>query len=822
MSHYSEVFSRLGLTFVEPVFDGNIHRVSEAGKRNDVGWYIANDVPFKMVTIGNWKTGKKETWKEIEKFKSQRQEKEFKKIMLDNAAIVKQEKLKEQGQVSEEAVKLWAGAISGDHPYYERKKIAKHGTKVSGDTILVPMYDIDGKLWGIQRILPTGKKKFLKGQRAKALYFIIGKPIKDEVYVCEGFATGATIYETTGCTTVVCFFASNLKPVCLAIADRFPGIKITICADNDQFTDNNPGLKEAEETAKLVGCNFVYPKFKDLTNKPTDFNDLFVLYGTEETAEQILNIDISEPFSALGIIENTYFFYCTKERIIRKINNLDLKNICLLAPSSFWEERFPPEEDSHSKIDYHKITDYLVRACVDKGTFDYSKVRGAGVWKDSDRVVINSSTHLLVDGVKREFHQFKTKYIYASSSQNQAMIFTHLSSLNKEEGKYLTDAIAGFKWLKSEHKYLVAGWIAIARIAGALPVRPHMWITGPSQSGKTTLIEDVIQHSLGSGFIHVSGNTTEAGVRQQVKCDSLPLIFDEFESNGTNNYKIQSVIELMRQAWSDSNSVIIKGGPGGFVSVYRICSPALFSSIRVALSNDADISRFCVVELLNHGGDRAHWIGLKERINMLDHNYGDRLFKRSIAMLDTILKSYEVLNGVLRSGLKTRQAQQYGMLLAGYWSLVSDLTITVEEAQEFMTAIGTEEIKLEEEADEFECFEHILSSIVTVSYQSYDEKSTNVTKNISNLLDSGYVEGLQNFGIKRDGDRLIVHPKNAALLKHVMEGTRWKGCLRRTLLRLPGSRRITSRIGGISYECVEIHYKLQEITENINKISDVI
>jgi len=63
--------------------------------------------------------------------------------------------------------------------------------------------------------------------------------------------------------------------------------EIVICADDDRWTEGNPGLTKAKAAADAYGVRLISPKFKDLSSKPTDFNDLHVLKGIEAVKTQL-------------------------------------------------------------------------------------------------------------------------------------------------------------------------------------------------------------------------------------------------------------------------------------------------------------------------------------------------------------------------------------------------------------------------------------------------------------------------------------------------------------------------------------------------------
>src|SRR4029077_3652045 len=111
--------------------------------------------------------------------------------------------------------------------------------------------------------------------------------------IAEGFATGASIHEATGLGVIVAFDAGNLLAVARGLRTRMTKTMFVFCADNDQWTKtpiDNPGMPRAVEAASAIGkpACVVAPRFKNLDDKPTDFNDLATGEGLDEVKAQIL------------------------------------------------------------------------------------------------------------------------------------------------------------------------------------------------------------------------------------------------------------------------------------------------------------------------------------------------------------------------------------------------------------------------------------------------------------------------------------------------------------------------------------------------------
>jgi hypothetical protein len=197
------------------------------------------------------------------------------------------QRAEEAAKAQAEAQRQWkAATVADDHPYLAAKSVPAYGIRVdSSGRLVIPLRDPDGVIHSLQTISPDGQKLFLKGGAVSGHYHPIGKP-EDTICICEGYATGVTIHGT-GVAVAVAFNDGNLLPVAQVIREKYPNIGLVIAADNDQWTDGNPGVTKAREAAIAVKGKLVVPQFKNLDSKPTDFNDLARLEGAETLAEQL-------------------------------------------------------------------------------------------------------------------------------------------------------------------------------------------------------------------------------------------------------------------------------------------------------------------------------------------------------------------------------------------------------------------------------------------------------------------------------------------------------------------------------------------------------
>lgn len=262
-----------------PVPDGSIHRFHVKGDKpgSKNGWVVFYIDPTPVACYGSWKTGQTRIWYQSgRKQLSVSERQELSRSIQKAARQHKEAQQKKYDQAAIEAEELWTSG-KDDFGYFryldDLKKVDRHGIKKIKHEIVTPLRDIDGKLTSLQFINSDGKKRFLPGGKTKGSFHLLGE-VGNMLHILEGYATGASAYEHFGMhlPVAITFYADNLKAVALAFRKKYPDLKIIIIADNDRFTDGNPGLKKAKEAAEAVGGRVYCPEFKD-GESGTDFND---------------------------------------------------------------------------------------------------------------------------------------------------------------------------------------------------------------------------------------------------------------------------------------------------------------------------------------------------------------------------------------------------------------------------------------------------------------------------------------------------------------------------------------------------------------------
>jgi putative DNA primase/helicase len=254
-------------------------------KSSKNGWYILHSDFPPAGAFGCWKRGINENFCPP----INQSDTAAWRMQVDRMEIIRRHVNREQEK--HEAIEAWeqASPATNNCRYLLTKQVKSHGLRYQQNAILVPVMDIDGAVHGFQKVWPDGSKRFAKGTDKYGNFFLIGNQ-NDTILIAEGYATAATLYEVTGHAAVVAFDAGNLLPAAVTIRGRYPNAIIVVCADNDQWTDGNPGLSAAIKASRTIRGLLAIPDFANSTSKPTDFNDLYCLEGAGSVRLQVTSV----------------------------------------------------------------------------------------------------------------------------------------------------------------------------------------------------------------------------------------------------------------------------------------------------------------------------------------------------------------------------------------------------------------------------------------------------------------------------------------------------------------------------------------------------
>jgi hypothetical protein len=262
---------------------------------------------------------------------------------------------------------------------------------------------------------------------------------------------------------------------------------------------------------------------------------------------------------------------------------LSLQYLIGLAPLQFWADRFPSQKEG-AAVNPWAAGQALMEECRRMGPFDPRKVRGRGVWLESDRVIVNLGSPI-PSGVRNFYVCFEP---------------LPLKSVRIFDTLRLQIMLQRFVWRNPQDVMLLLGWLAVAPVCGVLGWRPHSFVYGPPNCGKST-IHATASNLLKPLGLSADGQSSEAGIRQMIKADSRPVIIDEFESDQGRSH-IGGVIRLARSA-SSAESPVLRGTPEGKAMQFALRTTFFFAAVNPSGMSPADATRILLFEMLAHKND---------------------------------------------------------------------------------------------------------------------------------------------------------------------------------------------------------------------------
>ncbi|OOR89817.1 DUF5906 domain-containing protein [Moraxella bovis] len=192
------------------------------------------------------------------------------------------------------------------HAYLAKKGVRSHGLRAdTHGNLLIPLYFHNTNtgnitLCNVQSIGADGGKLFVKDGLVGGAFYTLGDVLaSDTILICEGYATGASIFEVLAGSypVIITFNAPNMVKCSSIIRTLYPQNRLIFCADDDKATEiktgKNTGLLDAAEAAKIAAGEVISPDFggdeRTTTGELTDYNDLHAHFGIEVVKAQLVH-----------------------------------------------------------------------------------------------------------------------------------------------------------------------------------------------------------------------------------------------------------------------------------------------------------------------------------------------------------------------------------------------------------------------------------------------------------------------------------------------------------------------------------------------------
>lgn len=514
----------------------------------------------------------------------------------------------------------------------------------------------------------------------------------------------------------------------------------------------------------------------------------------------------AEGIIPLGYDQGIYFYLSRSSRQIHAMNADQHTRKAMMSMASvpyYWQRtRFITEAGA---IQWDAAADWLMSECRAVGIYNPDRVRGRGAWFDQGRAVLHLGDRLLVDGRYTPLVLPNSTAIYPAA---RPLSIIEARPLSTSDANQICAIAASLRWKRPISATLFSGWIVCAFVCGALKWRPSIWIDGSSGSGKSWLQDNILAPLVGPVALLVQSKTSEAGIRQTLNSDALPIVFDEFErEDATAAIRVQGVLDLMRQSSSESEKKIIKGTQNqARAMAFRIRSCFAFSSINVGIAHAADESRVTILSLLppaTEALEQATFQELAERTaRLITPAYAAGMLARAVSLLPTIRENAEVFAIAVAGKLGTRRlGDQLGTLLAGAYSLYSPRVVTLDEAAAYIDKQDWGEVVTsDQQKDE----DRLLSYLTAYRVRFAQGNGTAMEVTMGRLISAAFgdaatdrderiardqaISELKDYGIKIEyGTKPygVFISTNHPSLARILAGTPWATNWSRALARLP-------------------------------------
>lgn len=335
------------------------------------------------------------------------------------------------------------------------------------------------------------------------------------------------------------------------------------------------------------------------------------------------------------------------------------------------KNRFGEEEWEVTGWKPELAAEALMHGCAMKGPWSaIDKLRGGGAWRGRDgELILHVGDALIVAPATEPRDARAARWAEETPGLYDDKVYPAQSRLQRPHpvaqstgtaeaaGKAILKTLSTWAWRRPEiDPYILLGWHAASRLAGAIKWRPVGWLTGRKGGGKSGLLEYLTDLS-GEGGMLTTPDPTPAAIRQIQKHASLPIAIDEGEAAESND-RMNALIKLARDA--ATGAIAIRGGSDHNASQFQLRSCMLFSSILIPPLMPQDRSRIAILDLKKLPQDaKPPKRNERERAEL-----GARLLRHLVDQWHRAQDTIELYRDAMRElGLDARSQDVYGTLL---------------------------------------------------------------------------------------------------------------------------------------------------------------
>ncbi len=444
------------------------------------------------------------------------------------------------------------------------------------------------------------------------------------VWLVEGLsdmlALQTALEERTDHVVVSCGGASY--SLAEELCPHFQGKDIRICYDNDEAGRNGAKV----QVGRLVDVageirNISLPKgvkdLRDHLNSGKDYADLWQYSQTFDLIQPADKSEQLEPHQALltrlgivvcGQLDGTesieiYSRDLHKTTLVRDINRFTLES-AILAVGKGVEDHVTDEKDGGPTK--RSIKD-LRKAIVKEGSTRLLSSRpaiGCGIWPAGESIVLVGPRHADVYTPSGDLESLDTPALGEQRLKFNGESWYDRGELQRNLNlagdinwvqETFSEAVSLFEkwdnWTQETTPQLVAALVCATWIQTLWAFRPLVGILGPTNCGKSLLLEETLPFMFG-GLKLFCTKPTEPGLRQAIGDMSMAVVIDEFEKCDHR----AKVLEYLRTSSRGGHTLRGTTGSKGAVA-YGLKHIVWVGAIEINLPTAADANRFLIFHL---------------------------------------------------------------------------------------------------------------------------------------------------------------------------------------------------------------------------------
>jgi hypothetical protein len=487
-----------------------------------------------------------------------------------------------------------------------------------------------------------------------------------------------------------------------------------------------------------------------------------------------------------------------------------------LGPDHCERYTFTDPKTKKEKFDADALMREMVRSCQHMGLFDWSRVRGPGLYRDADELILNDGERVTTaDGRRIVAAPDFSGPCYQTGSSPGFTVKTPCAS--DADLAQVLQAFGSFGFRTPGDLVAVLGWLVAVGYGSALDAQWMLLLTAEKGSGKTSLTE-LMRLLLGPQAYRRDGIPTAAQVLAALEERAMTVMVDEAESTADKR-KVAELFEVLRSGTQSSGQKNHARVRGGRLHHYNAPAGALLAGINLPAMDPATASRSIKVTLDTLPQDAGYQALLDPARREETIELGARLRRLGVArwsvMRDTLRLARDVLTALGHDG---RDASKWATVIAGYVTLTQDAPATAQRVEHLIGVLGVrqpEAVAIPRDGDA--CLSWMLGRKVAVLVSQGDERRKqhariyDVIKEVvhgpqqerRHLIQQLELFGLRPLWSRGDGETestwklAVCSSHDNQGVRRLMQQSAWtQGGWKDAMVRLPGATSGVQRVAG--------------------------